>query len=70
MFPLKIGLTFVPPLHFGDDRGGGNPALIKWLYGFDSQLVLGPVIPINDFKNGCGPCLHGSQDEVGTTKHN
>ena len=23
-----------------------------------------------DGKNGSGPCLHGSQDEVGTTKHN
>ena len=22
-----------------------------------------------DFKNGSGPCLHGTQDEVGTTKH-
>ena len=21
-------------------------------------------------KNGSGPCLHGTQDEVGTTKHN
>ena len=23
-----------------------------------------------DFKNGSGPCLHGTHDEVGTTKHN
>ena len=23
-----------------------------------------------DDKNGSGPCLHGTQDEVGTTKHN
>ena len=23
-----------------------------------------------DFKNGSGPCLHGTQDEVGTMKHN
>ena len=23
-----------------------------------------------DFKNRTGPCLHGTQDEVGTTKHN
>ena len=23
-----------------------------------------------DSKNGSDPCLHGSQDEVGTTKHN
>ena len=22
-----------------------------------------------DFKNGSGPCLHGTYDEVGTTKH-
>ena len=24
----------------------------------------------NDVKNGSSPCLHGTQDEVGTTKHN
>ena len=23
-----------------------------------------------DFKNGSGPCLHGTYDEVGTMKHN
>ena len=23
-----------------------------------------------DFNNGSSPCLHGTQDEVGTTKHN
>ena len=23
-----------------------------------------------DLKNGSGPCLHGTYDEVGTTKHN
>ena len=23
-----------------------------------------------DAKNGSGPCLHGTYDEVGTTKHN
>ena len=23
-----------------------------------------------DLKNGSGPCLYGTQDEVGTTKHN
>ena len=22
-----------------------------------------------NFRNGSGPCLHGTQDEVGTTKH-
>ena len=27
----------------GDDRR--DPALTKWFYGFDSQLVLGSVIP-------------------------
>ena len=26
--------------------------------------------PANYFKNGSGPCLHGTQDEVGTLKHN
>ena len=26
----------------GDDRG--DPALTKWFYGFDTRLVLGPVI--------------------------
>ena len=23
-----------------------------------------------DFKNGSGPCLHGTYDELGTMKHN
>ena len=27
----------------GENRG--DPALTMWFYGFDSQLVLGPVIP-------------------------
>ena len=40
----------------GDNRG--NSALTKWFYGFNSH-----------FENGSGLCLHGSQDEVGTTKH-
>ena len=35
---------------------------------FDSQLVLGPGHTKDD-KN-CGSCLHGTQDEVGTMKHN
>ena len=26
-------------------RGGGDPALTKWFHGFNSRLVLGPVIP-------------------------
>ena len=37
----------------GDDRGGGA-ALTKWFYGFDSRLVLGPVIP-KIFKMGVVP---------------
>ena len=37
--------------------------------GFDSRLLLGPVIP-KTLKNGSGPFLHGIHDEVGTTKHN
>ena len=46
----------------GDDRG--DPALIKWFYGLDSWLVLGPG-HTKDFKNGSGSCLHGTQDELG-----
>ena len=26
-------------------RQKGDPALTKWFYGFDSRLLLGPVIP-------------------------
>ena len=37
--------------------------------GFDSWLLLGPVIP-KTFKNGSGLFLHGTHDEGGTTKHN
>ena len=40
----------------------------KRICGFDSWLVLGPVIPKTE--NGSDPCLHGTYDEVGTTKHN
>ena len=46
----------------------GDPALTKRFYGFDSRLVLGPG-HTKDFKNGSGPCLHLTQNEVGTTKH-
>ena len=51
----------------GDNRG--DPALTKRFYGFDSRLVLGPG-HTKDIKNGSGPCLHGTQHEVGTTKQN
>ena len=41
------------------------------------QVVLWVQFPVDarfshtkDFKNGSGPCLHGSYDEVGTTKRN
>ena len=43
----------------------GTQQLTKWFNGFDSLSVLGPVIP----ETG-GPCLHGTQVEVGTTKYN
>ena len=40
------------------------------------QVVLWVQFPVGagsshtkDFKNGSGPCLHGTYDEVGTTKH-
>ena len=51
----------------GDDRG--DPGLTKRICGFDSRLLLGPVIP-KTFKNGSGLFLHGTHDEGGTTKHN
>ena len=44
----------------------GGPST-EHVYGFDSLLVLGPG-HTKDFKNGNGPCLHGIQHEVGTTK--
>ena len=45
--------------------------MTKWFYGFNSQLVQGPVIPKTlSLKLVVGPCLHGTQDEVGTIKHN
>ena len=40
-----------------------------WCYGYNSSLLLGPG-HIKDVNNGSDPCLHGAQDEVGTTKHN
>ena len=47
----------------------GDLAPTKRFCGFDSRLVLGPVIP-KTLKIGGGPCLHGTYDEGGTTKHN
>ena len=42
-----------------------------------NQEVLWVLFPVGagsshtkDFKNGSDPCLHGTYDEVGTTKHN
>ena len=39
------------------------------LYHRDNALGAGSSYT-KDFKNGSGPCLHGTQDEGGTTKHN
>ena len=47
----------------------GDPSLTKRICGFDSRLLLGPVIQ-KTFKNGSGLFLHGTHDEGGTTKHN
>ena len=41
----------------------GDLRLTKRFRGFDSRLVLGPVIPKT--KNGSDPSLHGTYDEVG-----
>ena len=49
----------------GNDRG--DPALSKRICGFDSGLLLDPVIP-KMFKNGSGLFLHGTHYEGGTTK--
>ena len=46
------------------------------MLGFLFQFILREPITCfqashtKDVKNGSGPCLHGTQDEVGTTKHN
>ena len=50
-------------------RNRGDPALTKRSCGFDSRLLLGPVIP-KTFKNGSGLFLHGTHNEGGTTKRN
>ena len=56
--PLVTNRSSVAPAdRKGDDRG--DPALIKRICGFESRLVLGPVIP---------KTLHGTHDEVGTVK--
>ena len=48
----------------------GDPALkVVLIYVFDSWLVQVPG-HTKDFTNGIGPYLHGTQDKVGTTKHN
>ena len=51
-----------------EGAGLDRSALTKWFYGFNSCLVLGPVIP-KTLKMGVVPSLHGTQDEVGTTNH-
>ena len=42
--------------------------MTNWFCWFDSQFLLSPG-HTQDVKNGSGLCLHGTQDEVGTTKH-
>ena len=53
------------------DRNRGDPALTKWFYGFNSRLLLGPVIP-KTLKMGVVPaCMVLTMKyEVGTTRHN
>ena len=46
-----------------------RPSTNQEVYGFDSWLVMGPG-HTKDFENSSGLCLHGTEDEVGTTKHN
>ena len=46
-----------------------DPALTKWFYGFNFPVAAGSS-QTKDVKNGSGPCLHGTHDEVGTMKHN
>ena len=50
-------------------KGGDRGDLTKWFYEFNSQLVLGSG-HTKDVRYGSGPCLHGTHDEGGTTKHN
>ena len=59
--------SLAPQIIKGDGRG--DPALTKRFYGFDSRMVLGPS-QNKDIKNGSRPCLHGTQDEVGTRTRN
>ena len=55
----------VAPADLKGDRG--DSALTKCFYGF---LVGTGCSHTKDFKNGSGPCFHGTPYEVGTTKHN
>ena len=48
------------------NRPSVNPAEVLWdrfPFGAGSSHT-------KDVKNGSGPCLHGTQLEIGTTKHN
>ena len=47
--------------------GGPSPDQVVLLVQF---LVSAKSSHTKDFKNGSGPCLHGTYDEVGTVKHN
>ena len=46
-----------------------DPALTKWFYRFNFPVAAGSS-HTKDVKNGSGPCLHGTHDEVGTMKCN
>ena len=62
--------------------GGNEPPLCNLLSCCQVQAVVVKVIcdaqkfikncgsHTKDVKNGSGPCLHGTQDELGTMKHN
>ena len=52
------------------DRKRGDLALTKRFCGFEIPVGASWSSLTKDFKNGSGPCLHGTQDEAGTTKHN
>ena len=50
----------------GDDGGPSSNQVVLWV-----QFPVGAGSShTKDFKNGSSSCLHGTQDEVGTTKHN
>ena len=48
---------------WSDDRGYQVVLWVQFPAGAGSRHS-------KDVKNGSGPCLHGTQDEVGTRKHN